>query len=190
MRKDAPGLALDGLDEERSNALAVSLERALKCVNVVVRDAVLHPGALGPEVWRERAKVLAGLGVGRHGDDRDSPAMEVAGDREDDGLVLWDALDEVAPFAREFERRLDRLGTGVHREDHLCESLREAGVSRELRKAFLTPERTVAEHVGDLLGERSELGRVECAGRERHTRGLVDERLDDLGVAVALVDGG
>lgn len=49
----------------------------------------------------------------------DGPAMEVALDAEDDGFTLWDAFLHVGPLPRELDGRLDRLGSGVHRQDAL-----------------------------------------------------------------------
>ncbi len=91
--------------------------------------------------------------------------MEVFGDTEHHGLVLRDALDLVAPLARNLDGRLDRFRARVHRQDHL------------------EPEQFRHE-----LCESGEHIVVEGAAAERQPRGLLGQDLDQLGMAVALVD--
>lgn len=92
--------------------------------------------------------------------------MKVLGDAEDQGLALLNALDLVCPLAGNLDGRLGGLGTGVHGQHHV-----------------------VAEDVADLFGPLGEDIVVEGARAQGQARGLVDESLDELGVAVALVDG-
>lgn len=66
--------------------------------------------------------------------------VEVLFYREDQSLVLWNALDFVAPFPCNLDSRLDGLGAGVHRQDHL-----------------------EAQRLGDDLSEAREDIVVECA---------------------------
>jgi hypothetical protein len=95
-----------------------------------------------------------------------SSAMEVLLDGEDQGLVLWNAFDLVSPLARDLDRRLDRLRARVHGQDHV-----------------------EAEQLGGILGEAREDIVVEGSTAERQPRRLFSQGLDELGVAVALVDG-
>ena len=92
--------------------------------------------------------------------------MEVFLHREDEGLVLRNALDLVSPLARNLDCRLDGLGARVHGQDHV-----------------------EAKQLGRILGEAGEDIVVEGPAAERQTRSLLRQRLDELGVAVALVDG-
>lgn len=93
--------------------------------------------------------------------------MEVVLRTEDHRLVLGDALDLVTPLAGDLEAGLDRLRTGVHGEDHVEPKV-----------------------LGDHFGELGEDIVIERARAKRQARGLVDERSDQLGVAMALVDCG
>jgi hypothetical protein len=45
--------------------------------------------------------------------------VEVLGDGEHQGLVLWNALNFVTPFARNLDRSLDCLCTSIHWQDHV-----------------------------------------------------------------------
>jgi len=115
----------------------------------------------------EGAEVMGGGGVGGGGDGGEGAAPEVALREEHGGGVGRDALDLVRPLARKLDGGLAGLDAGVHGED--------AGV---------------AEGLADVLLELAEDVVVERAGRERQGVRLVDERLDDFRVRVALVDGG
>jgi hypothetical protein len=93
--------------------------------------------------------------------------MEVLCDREDERLVLWYALDFVAPLARHLHGGLYCLGASVHGQDHVK-----------------------SKQLGRVLCETREDIVVECSTAEGQTRGLLGQCLYKLGVAVALVDGG
>ena len=67
------------------------------------------PGANGPKPSRY-------CGFAREADDRRRAAGEVAGGDDDLGPPFGHALDLVGPLARGLDRRLDRLGAGVHRQ--------------------------------------------------------------------------
>lgn len=71
---DSPCLALNGLNEERSDILAVLVEDTLESSNIVVADASLlaHAGSLRSHEGSEGAKLATRLGVSRHGDDGDA----------------------------------------------------------------------------------------------------------------------
>lgn len=92
--------------------------------------------------------------------------MEVVGDGKDEGLASLDALDLVRPLAGDLDGGLGSLSARVHGQDHV-----------------------VAKDVANLLGPLGEDIVVEGAGAEGEGGGLLDEGLDELGVAVALVDG-
>lgn len=94
-------------------------------------------------------------------------AVEVVLSTQNHRLVLRDTLDLVPPFAGDLDAGLDGFGAGVHGQDHV-----------------------VAEELGDELGEAREDIVVEGARAESQTGGLVAERGDQLGMAMALVDGG
>jgi hypothetical protein len=95
-----------------------------------------------------------------------SSAMEVLLHREDQRLVLRDALDLVTPLARNLDCRLDRFRACVHGQDHV-----------------------EAEQLGGIFGEAREDIVVESSTAQGQPRRLLSQRLDELGVAVALVDG-
>ena len=76
-----------------------------------------------------------------------------------------DTLDLVRPLAGNLDGRLDRLGTSVHGQNHV-----------------------VAEHLADLFGPAGEDIVVESARAEGQTASLVGQGLDELRVAVTLVD--
>lgn len=92
--------------------------------------------------------------------------MEVVDGGKDQRLVLLDALDLVSPLAGNLNGSLDGLGAGVHGQDHV-----------------------VAEHGADLLSPLGEDIIVESARAESETAGLLGDNLDELRVAMALVDG-
>lgn len=92
--------------------------------------------------------------------------MEVLRSSKDESLIGRDTLDLVSPLAGELDGRLDSLSTSVHGQNHV-----------------------VAKHLVDLLSPLGEDIVVEGAGAEGQTAGLLGEGLDELGVAVALVDG-
>jgi len=92
--------------------------------------------------------------------------MEVLLHRKDQCLILRNALDFVTPLARNLNGRLHRLGARVHGKYHV-----------------------EAEELGGIFGEAGEDIIVEGATAERQPRCLLGQGLDELGVAVALVDG-
>jgi hypothetical protein len=144
-RDDDSGLPLDRLDEEGDGVLADGRAQRL-------RVTVGHPDEPGSE----GAKAGPRQRVVREADDRGRPAMEVAGAHDDLGATRCDALALVAPLARELDRRLDRLGARVHRQNAIA-----------------------AAELGQLGAEGPELVVVEGAARQRQPlellRGSADE---------------
>eukprot|EP00515_Schizochytrium_aggregatum_P017286 CAMPEP_0202097642 /NCGR_PEP_ID=MMETSP0965-20130614/1310_1 /ASSEMBLY_ACC=CAM_ASM_000507 /TAXON_ID=4773 /ORGANISM="Schizochytrium aggregatum, Strain ATCC28209" /LENGTH=849 /DNA_ID=CAMNT_0048666027 /DNA_START=98 /DNA_END=2648 /DNA_ORIENTATION=+ len=112
------------------------------------------------------AKVGVAGGVRGGGDGGEGASPEVVLGEDDDSLVARDALLDVAPAAGELDGGLTALHAGVHGEHFV-----------------------VAEEVGDVLLVLAEAVVVEGTGGEGEGGGLVDERLHELGVGVALVDG-
>jgi hypothetical protein len=92
--------------------------------------------------------------------------VEVLLDREDQSLVLGDALDFVSPLARNLHCGLNSLSTSVHGQDHV-----------------------ESKQLGGVLGEAWEHIVVEGTTAESQSRSLLSQSLDELRVAVALVDG-
>lgn len=92
--------------------------------------------------------------------------MEVFCDGEDQCLILRDAFDFVAPLACDLDGRLDSFSTSVHWEDHI-----------------------EAKQFGGILCKSREDIVIECSAAEGQARGLLSQGLDELGMAVALVDG-
>lgn len=92
--------------------------------------------------------------------------MKVLRHRQDQGLVLGNALCLVAPLSRNLDGRLDGLCARVHGQDHV-----------------------EAKRLGDDLGKARKDIIVKGSRAQGQGAGLVDEGLDELGVAVALVDG-
>jgi hypothetical protein len=90
--------------------------------------------------------------------------VEVVLRTQDDRLVLRDLFDLVTPLSGDLDSSLDRLRTGVHGEDHV-----------------------EPEELGDNLGELGEDIIIKSARAEGQARGLLNERSDEFGVAVALV---
>ena len=82
-------------------------------------------------------------------------------------LILWDSLNLISPLTRDLDACLDGFSTSVHGQDHV-----------------------IAKELGDKLGESGENVIVEGAGAEGQSRCLVAEGSYELGVAMALVDGG
>ncbi len=121
----------------------------------------------GKQDERERVREREGGKVGG-GEERGvyRPAMKVLRDTQHDSLVLRDTFNLIPPLPRNLNRRLDRLSAGIHRQDHIK-----------------------AEELGDELGEAGEDVVVEGARRQRQPAGLFGQGLDQLRVAVALVDG-
>lgn len=92
--------------------------------------------------------------------------MEVLRNTKDPGFVLGNALDLVGPLASKLDGRLDSLGTSTHGQTHV-----------------------VAKDVANLLGPLGEDIVVESARAQGEAASLLGESLDELGVAVTLVDG-
>ena len=117
------------------------------------------------EAGGEGAEALLVEALGGKADDGGGAAVEVAVEDQDLGLVVGHALDVVAPLAGGLDRGFDRLGAAVHGQ--------HAGEAGEL---------------GDLLTQGAELIVAEGARGQGHAARLLDERLDQAGVAVTLVD--
>ena len=92
--------------------------------------------------------------------------MEVIRGAEDQGLALGHLFDLVGPLPRNLDSRLDGLGARVHGQHHV-----------------------VAKGLPDLLGPDGEDVIVKGPRAQRQPPYLLCERLYQLGVAVALVDG-
>ena len=92
--------------------------------------------------------------------------MEVPRGAENDRTALRYPLLFVRPLARELDARLDRLRPRVHRQDHI-----------------------IPKQFGDLLGEGTKDGIVECSRGQRQALSLLHQRCYDPRVAVTLVNG-
>ena len=119
------------------------------------------------ETGRERTVVVVAVRVVRHRDDGDGAAVEVALADDDQGLVFGNALDDISPAAGQLQGRLDRFRARVHREEFV-----------------------VAEEFGGKFLIRTEAVVVEGTRGQAQVLGLVAEGLDDLRMAMSLVDGG
>lgn len=178
-------LALDGLDDESGSVLAVGIEYLFDIGDIVVSNGLAGGGRRSANVGNIRTVVVLGLGVGREGNGShllacvsfklipDSwskntycAAVEVFGNGKDESLALLNTLDLVCPFAGNLDGGLGGFGASVHRQHHV--------VSKD------------SAHLLRPLGEDIV---VEGAGAQRETRSLLGESLDELGVAVPLVDG-
>jgi hypothetical protein len=93
-------------------------------------------------------------------------SVEILFDSEYESLIVWYALDFVAPLARNLHGRLHSLCASIHWEDHV-----------------------ETEHFSSVLGEAGKDIVVEGATAKRQSRGLLSQRLHELRVAVALVHG-
>ena len=92
--------------------------------------------------------------------------MEILFYRKYQGLVLRNTLDLVSPLARNLHCGLNSLSTSVHGQDHV-----------------------ESEQLGGVLSEPREHIVVERTTAEGQSRSLLSQSLDELRVAVALVDG-
>lgn len=92
--------------------------------------------------------------------------MEVVLDTKDPSLVLRNTLGLVRPLASDLDGSLDSFGASAHGEHHV-----------------------VAKDVADLLSPLGEDIVVESSRAQGQAAGLLRQSLDELGVAVALVDG-
>ncbi len=157
---------------------------------------VRKPGCVRPEV-------VAGVGVVRERHDRGGAAVEVPGRDDDRGLSGRDALDAVAPGARDLDRRLDRLGPGVHREHELgagqfgerrrerAEPVVHEGTARQGHPVELGPGGVEQPRVAVAevhRGVRGEPVQVALAVDVRHPR-TVAGRDDDRERAVVVGEG-
>ena len=156
---DDSGLALDGLHHEGGDVLGACLLYGLVQGVNISVRNVFEARHEGPEAIGA-ARVIA-AGYGGHG-----AAPEVAVGEEDLGRVRGGALDVVRPPAGKLDGGLPALNAGVHRQHAV-----------------------VAEVRGYVLGVRAELVVVEGPASEREPASLVHHGLDDLRVAVPLVDG-
>lgn len=99
-------------------------------------------------------------------DGRQGTSPKVIGRKQDAGLAIGNALDVVTPPTGELDGRLATFDARIHGQDAV-----------------------VAKEVGDKLGVFSERVVVKGTTREREFGGLVDQGLDNLGVAMPLIDG-
>lgn len=83
------------------------------------------------------------------------------------GLVVWDTLDGVSPSTSEFDSRLTGFASRIHQQNLL-----------------------IAEGFGEELFGFTKIAVVESSGSESDLGSLFDESLEDLRMAVTLVDGG
>ena len=155
-RDDHAALALDRLEQDGDGGL---VDGGLERLEVAVRHEPEAGGVRRVAGRRDR--------VGRERHDRRGAAVEVALHRDDGGVVLGDALDQVAPLAAHLDRGLDGLGAGVHRQDHL-----------------------LAGELGQVARERPELVVVERPAGQRQPAELLVGAGHQARVAVAEVEGG
>jgi hypothetical protein len=186
-RDDDSGLALNRFDEERGDVFAMQLERSSDVIDLAISDGVgriaitvLWTHAL--EVW---SKSIPALRVRAHAapsfrfrqsvthtqmlispDDADRASMEVPCGAENNRAAFRYPFRLVGPLARELDARLDCLSPRVHRQNHI-----------------------ISKDLGDLLGEGTENGIVECSRGQRQTLSLLNQGGHDARVAVALIDG-
>ncbi len=107
-RNDYATFTLNRFDQESSR---VFVDGGLECLDVAVFDQ--------PKTGRKWTEVLLELRLVLHGDDCYCAAMEVAGARDDLGLVLGNAFYCVSPLARRLDRCLNRFGACVHWQCHV-----------------------------------------------------------------------
>lgn len=152
------GLALDGLDHEGSDVGPILLKLGLQTGQVVILDT------------REARHIGTKSSVGRRvigtGNSRQSAAPEVVAGKDNAGLVLWDALDIIAPPTGKLDGGFAALHSSIHWEDAV-----------------------VAKVGGNKLGILTKSIIVEGTGRERELLGLLDQCADDFGMAMPLIDG-
>ena len=91
--------------------------------------------------------------------------MEVLGNTKDPGLLLGNTLDFVSPLASDLDGSLNSLSASAHGQNHV-----------------------VAKDAADLLGPLWEDIVVESSGAKCQSTSLLGQGLDELGVAVALID--
>ena len=111
------------------------------------------PGVNGPKPSRY-------CGFAGEADDGRGAAGEVAGGDDDLGLPGRHALDLVGPLARRLDRRLDRLGAGVHRQRAVHAGERAERARGRGRGASVWKARLVTARRLRLLGERAHQRRV------------------------------
>jgi len=118
--------------------------------------------AESPGEWTEARAVLI---FRRESDDGGRAAVEIVGEDEDLALPVGHAAHRLPPLAGHLDGRLDPLGAAVHGQ-----------------------ETVVAGEAADLLAETAQLVVAEGARAEGETRRLLGYDLDELRMAVALVD--
>ncbi len=120
----------------------------------------------GHEARREGTEAVAVERLAGEAGDGGGAAVEIVLADDDLGLVARDALEGVAPAAHGLDGALDGLGAGVHGQHHL-----HAAQAREL------------------FAEGRQLVVAKRARSQRHARRLVEQRLHNARMAVALVEG-
>jgi GNAT superfamily N-acetyltransferase len=118
------------------------------------------------EARRERAEAVAVERLAGEAGDGGGAAVKIVLADDDLGLVARDALRGVGPAAHGFDGALDGLGAGVHGQHHLH--------AAQTRQRF---------------AERRQLVVAERARSQRYARRLVEQRLHNARMAMALVEG-
>ena len=164
---DNTGLTLDWFQDDGGDVLTLGgLQNRDEVLCVAVSDLV--GGVTTGNVGHEGPEVQLGVFVvGTQTDGTESSAVEVTLCTKDDGLVLRNVLFHVPPSSGELQRGLDGLCTGVHGQNGF-----------------------EAEKLGDELGEFCVHVIVERSGGQSQSLRLLGQGLDDVRMAVTLVDGG
>src|SRR5258708_4881519 len=117
------------------------------------------------DAGRKGAETIPILFFGAEANDGGRASMKIAVTDDYFRLPLGNTLDLVAPFAHQLDRRLDSFRAAVHRQNFL-----------------------IASQVAEFLEEWAKLVVVERAGSKRDAACLLDQRLSNLGMCVALID--
>ena len=118
------------------------------------------------EIGRKGSKAIPRTFIRTETYDGDGAPVEVVLANNNFGLVFRHPFDLVTPFAHYLDGALHRLRSAVHGQDFMRTG-----------------------KLAQLLIKKSQLIIAEGAGSQSQLLGLVDHGLQDLGVAVALVDG-
>src|SRR5262249_29975550 len=102
-RDDHARLALDRLYQEGHR---VRRDGRFERIRIAIRDRF--------EAGRKWPKLLAILRLTAEADNGGRPPMKIAVADDDLRMAIGHALDLIAPFAYQFDRRLDRLRPAIH----------------------------------------------------------------------------